>query len=185
MTETGRIKELVENFDLDAYFISGSKRADVQSQLFSFWFEGLKSGQIHLLPNIKKIYGLKLAWGFLLSIVVCVEILTSHLARSINLVITREPEASVLVLAMCKVVKVKTLYNADPPFPHKAVNELGGVAFQNPITRSMMKVLDYACLTLASFVAVPDQQAQKELRDGAGFVWDFNFSYSSSTTLHL
>jgi glycosyltransferase involved in cell wall biosynthesis len=170
VTATERIKELAEDFDVEAYFISGSKRLDEQSRLISFWFEGGKIGDIHLLPNLTQTYGLKLASGFFLSIVVCFEIIAARSRRKLPLVITREPVSSVLVLLACKILRIRSLYDADPPFPYKVADTIGGVAFQNPITRTLMQMVDYACLALANAVAIPDRQAEKELRAETHFV---------------
>ena len=170
VNEVARIKELSKQFDVEAYFISGSRESAEQSKLLSFWFER-RIGNVHLLPSIYRVYGTYLLWIVLLSIVVCLEILVDNLTKRIDLVITRVSTASLPILLLCKIMRIPSLYNTlSVPFSYKQVSTLGGIAFQNPISRNIMKVVDYACLSLAGTIAVSGHEAVNEIRSQARFV---------------
>jgi glycosyltransferase involved in cell wall biosynthesis len=169
VNEVARIKELSEAFDVDAYFISGTKTSSEQSLILSFWFQK-KMDEVHLMPNANPIYGFRLAWTFFLSLVVCLEILVVHARRRIDLVICRI-SSTFPVLLFCRIIGIKTLYNVlSVPFSYKEGRTLGGVAFQIPLVRNMMRIIDYACLMLADNIAVSNPEVITEIKAEIEFV---------------
>lgn len=163
--ETARLEDLSESFQVDAFLLTESKKAGERAEALRFWFGG-DGPSVHLLPvprgRLGGGYLFKLCAGVLVSAALALR----RLRRGVDAVVTRDPVMSLPVLAVSRVLRIRTVYNIPIiPFTYKHTRARG-TALANPPAIGLAKAIDFGCLCLCDWIAVASPAASDEIRDG-------------------
>jgi len=166
--EVARLSELSNEFDLRGYLSIDIDNLADTTKVLDFWF-GKTVPRIALLPTPRLRYGFRLFWGVVLGMYVSIAMILTRLGEPVEIVLTRYSISSLPVLLTSKILRIRSVYNVlTVPFGYKEAGLLGGVAFANPITRAAFRLIDYACLYLADFVAIGSPADSKEILQKTG-----------------
>ena len=167
VNEVARIRELSQTFDLDAYVLADSRGAKERREISDLWFDGPPSnvhylptlrGRVHFLPNL-----------LVLGVYVSMVLLIKSLSERIDLVLTRFSVASLPVLAACRILRIRSVFNVPAaPFEYKDSKVMGGVVRANPLFRTLTRASDYGCLSLCNYIAIPSPAARVEVQKDLG-----------------
>ena len=166
--EVARLTELSEEFNLRGYLAINTNNLADTTKVLEFWF-GKSVPRVALLPAPRLPYGFLLPWNMVLGVYVAIAMGLTRISEPVDIVLTRHPISSLPILVASKILRIRSVYNVlTVPFGYKEAAILGGVAFRNPITRAAFRLIDYACLYLADFIAVGSPAASKEILQESG-----------------
>ena len=152
--EVARLKELANDFSLQAYLLCDAKTPEDFRNRLRFWFGNPIPG-VHFLPSRHIPYGFRGIFSFMLGIYVSICLVLASRKNRVDLVITRLPIPSLPVLIVSKILRLQSLYNVlTIPFVYKEATIHGGVAYRNPLIRGLMRTVDYACLSLSNRIGI-------------------------------
>jgi glycosyltransferase involved in cell wall biosynthesis len=149
--EVARLKELTNDFSLQAYLLCDAKTPEDLRKRVRFWFGNPISG-LHLLPSSNIPDGFRGIFSLMFGIYVSITLIMASRENRIDLVITRLPIPSLPVLIVSRMLRLRSVYNVlTIPFTYK---ETTSIVYRNPLTRGLMRTVDYACLSLSNRIGI-------------------------------